>query len=67
MKDMHVKDGGEVGILLEGYKHSPVSNLQLENITIEHVDVPYKFSNVEDVHLKNVVINGKDLKNEDLK
>ena len=59
VKNLVVKHGGKIGILLEGYEQSPVENLRLINVVIEDVKVPYKFSNVKNVKFKNVVINGK--------
>ncbi|QDH80204.1 glycoside hydrolase family 28 protein [Echinicola soli] len=59
VENMTVENGGEVGVLLEGYKSSPVENIRLENVTIKQVKEAFKFSNVKDVHFENVTINGK--------
>jgi polygalacturonase len=59
VRNMVVKHGGKIGVLLEGYEQSPVENLRLINIVIDDVKVPYKFSNVKNVKFENVVINGK--------
>lgn len=59
VKNMKVQNGGEVGILLEGYEESPVENLRLINVDINNVKVPYKFSNVKNVQFENVTINGE--------
>ena len=59
VKDMTVENGGETGVLLEGYEESPVQNLRLINVKIKNVKVPYKFSNVKEIEFENVIINGK--------
>ncbi|WP_114782622.1 glycoside hydrolase family 28 protein [Botryobacter ruber] len=59
VKNMTVKEGGKVGVLLEGYEQSPVENVRLVNVEIEQVDVPFKFKNIENVQFENVTINGK--------
>lgn len=59
VKNMTVQKGGEVGVLLEGYEQSPVGNVRLINVTIENVEVPYKFSNVKGIRFKDVEINGE--------
>jgi polygalacturonase len=59
VKDMTVENGGKVGVLLEGYEQSPVENVRLINVSIENVEVPYKFSNVKDIQFEDVEINGE--------
>ncbi|GGF31265.1 glycoside hydrolase [Echinicola rosea] len=59
VENMTVENGGKVGVLLEGYKNSPVENIKLENLTVKQVTEDYKFSNVKNVHFENVMINGK--------
>ncbi|MEK6480707.1 glycoside hydrolase family 28 protein [Catalinimonas sp. 4WD22] len=61
VQNMTVEKGGEVGILLEGYKQSPVENIRLLNVTIKEVEDPYKFSNVKDVVFEDVTINGESI------
>ena len=57
IRNMQVKKGGKIGVLLEGYPQSKVQNLRLIDVTIESVKLPYKFDNATGVHFKNVVIN----------
>jgi polygalacturonase len=59
VKDIHVKDGGKTGILMEAYKSSPIKNFKLTNITIDKVENPYALYNVEGVYFNNVIINGE--------
>ncbi|MFC6998910.1 glycoside hydrolase family 28 protein [Rufibacter roseus] len=59
VRDMKVKNGGRVGVLLEAHEQSPVQNLRLVNVEIDSVKVPYRFSNVRNIHFENVTINGK--------
>ena len=65
VKNMTVKNGGEVGVLLEGYEQSPVTNVRLIDVKIENVEEPFIFSNVKDIEFKDVVINGKEIEAED--
>lgn len=58
VRDMRVQNGGKVGVLLEGYKESPVQNIRLINVVINEVKTPYKFSNATGVQFTNVTING---------
>lgn len=59
VKDIHVKNGGKTGFLMEAYKASPIKNFRLTNITIDKVEEPYKLANVEGVYFDNVVMNGQ--------
>ena len=61
VRDMTVENGGEVGVLLEGYEESPVQNLRLINVKINNVKVPYKFSNVKQIEFEDVIINGNQI------
>nr|WP_046314419.1 glycoside hydrolase family 28 protein [Pontibacter korlensis] len=61
VRNMTVQNGGDVGVLLEGYEESPVQNLRLINVKINNVKEPYKFSNVENIGFENVTINGKQI------
>ncbi len=44
---------------VQGFKHAPVMNLQLENCTFANVAEPSIVKNVEGMNLKNVRINGR--------
>ncbi|MFD3000693.1 glycoside hydrolase family 28 protein [Pontibacter toksunensis] len=66
VRNMTVKNGGKVGVLLEGYEQSPVKNIRLINVKIDQVEVPFKFSNVKDVLFNDVIINGEGIELEDL-
>ena len=59
VRNMRVKKGGKIGVLLEGYPQSKVENLRLIDVTIESVNVPYKFTNASGIRFKNVTINNK--------
>jgi len=61
VRNMQVKNGGKVGVLLEGYKESPVQNLLLVNVEIDQVQAPYKFTNVKNIKFENVKINGRNI------
>ena len=58
VKNMTVKNGGKVGVLLEGYEQSPVENVRLIDLKIESVKEPFIFSNVKDLYFEDVIING---------
>ena len=59
VKNMRVKKGGKIGVLLEGYPQSKVENLRLIDVTIKSVKVPYKFTNASGIRFRNVTINNK--------
>jgi polygalacturonase len=59
VRDVRVRQGGKVGVRLEGYKESPITNLRLVNVTIDSVVAPYKFTNAANIRFENVTINGK--------
>ncbi|WP_026463889.1 glycoside hydrolase family 28 protein [Adhaeribacter aquaticus] len=59
VRNMQVKNGGKVGVLLEGYQESPVQNLRLINVSMDQVKEPYRFSHAKNVHFENVKINGQ--------
>jgi hypothetical protein len=59
VRNMRVKKGGKIGVLLEGYPQSKVENLRLIDVTIESVNVPYKFTNASGIRFRNVTINNK--------
>ncbi len=61
VENMTVENGGEVGILLEGYESSPVENLFLKNVKIEEVKENYRFTNVKNIQFENVSINGTEI------
>ncbi|WP_017730475.1 glycoside hydrolase family 28 protein [Nafulsella turpanensis] len=65
VKNMTVENGGEVGVLLEGYEQSPVQNVRLINVEIEEVEEPFIFSNVEDIVFEDVIINGEEIELEE--
>ena len=64
VRNMTVENGGEIGVLLEGYEQSPVENIRLIDVEIKNVEVPFKFSNVQDVQFEEVIINGEKVKPE---
>ncbi|RYE26786.1 MAG: glycoside hydrolase family 28 protein [Sphingobacteriaceae bacterium] len=53
--------GGVKSIVMEGYSKSPIQNVKLSNIKIEDVKTPYKLSNVTNIFLDHVSINGENL------
>ncbi|GHB79713.1 glycoside hydrolase family 28 protein [Persicitalea jodogahamensis] len=60
VRNMTVKQGGKTGILLQGYEESPITNVRLNNVTINGVKVPYEFNHASDISSKNLTINGKE-------
>jgi polygalacturonase len=62
VENLTVEDGGEVGVLLEGYESSPVENLILKNVEIKSVKENYRFSNIKNIRFENVRINGEEVK-----
>ena len=62
IENMSVERGGKYGILLEGYPDSPVRNVRISHCTINKAEIPYQFTNTKDLVLKDVRINGKNIK-----
>jgi polygalacturonase len=58
LENITVKDGGEYGILADGYEESPIKNITFKNVTIEKVEKPFSLKNVENLKLINTRING---------
>jgi hypothetical protein len=44
---------------LEGYKRSPITNIQIKNSSFNGVINENKLNHYQDLHLSNVYINGK--------
>jgi polygalacturonase len=51
----------ECGIYMAGFKEQPIKNIELKNVTIGKVPIPYSLENGQDVTFENVKINGKKL------
>lgn len=58
LENINVKKGGKFGILAKGYADSPISNINLRNVTIENVEVPYSIENVINIDFIDTYING---------
>ena len=58
VRNMTVKQAGKTGILLEAYNESPIENFRLVDCKIDGAETPYLFSNVRNISLENVTING---------
>lgn len=67
VENLRVKQGGKVGIRIEGYRASPVTGIHLKDIDIETSERDYQLENVENLTLGNVKVNHKELQTEDLK
>jgi polygalacturonase len=66
VENLQVEDGGKYGILIKAYPESPVQNLKMVNCTINSVDQAANVENLENVTFENVVINGREVKAEDI-
>lgn len=62
IENLSVEKGGEYGIVVHAYKESPVRNLKLINCSINGVKTPLKVDNTAGMLLKNVTINGQEIK-----
>jgi len=51
----------ECGIYMAGFKERPIRNIELKNVTIDKVPIPYCFENGQEIIFRNVKINGKKL------
>ncbi|MVN91671.1 glycoside hydrolase family 28 protein [Mucilaginibacter aquatilis] len=67
VSNMQVDNGGNTGVVVEGYKEQPVQYLKLTNVTINNVKKAYNIANLKGLQLKNVVINGTGLLTEQVK
>jgi polygalacturonase len=63
---MQVEKGGKTGVVIEGYKQSPVSNVRINNLKVNHVAQSTRMSNVTGLQWSGVVINGEELKQNQL-
>jgi polygalacturonase len=61
VENMTVTGGGRYGVLSAAYESSPVTNFTMVNCTINGVKELYKVDYMKNVHLKNVVMNGKEV------
>lgn len=59
VNNLVVQEGGNVGIRIEGYRSSPVTNVYLKDIHIENTKRSYQFENVKNIILDNICINKK--------
>jgi polygalacturonase len=66
IENMQVAKGGEVGIQVEGYRVSPIENLTFSTIKIENVKIPYRFENVKNLIVTNLMINNETIPQSDL-
>lgn len=62
LENITVKNGGKFGILANGYKESPIKNVELKNVRINKVDEAYSIKNVEGLRLINTFVNGSLIK-----
>lgn len=51
----------ECGIYMAGFKESPIRNIELKDITIGKVPVPYCLENGKNISFRNVKVNGRKL------
>lgn len=66
VENLRVKQGGKVGIRIEGYRASPVTDIHLKDIDIETSERDYQLENVENLTLDNVKVNHNPLQTADL-
>lgn len=59
VKNMVVEKGGKRGVVLEGYKESPISNIRFTDVKINGVKEPLKLTNVTGLTWRNTLINGQ--------
>jgi len=67
IENLRVKQGGKVGIRMEGYKASPVTEIYLKDIDIETSEKAYLLENVENLFLENVKVNKSILSREEIR
>ena len=62
VRNMTVKQGGKTGILLEGYKESPIRNIRFVNVKIDSAKVPFKLVNATGLVTNGLTINGNQIR-----
>ncbi|MGL2988052.1 glycoside hydrolase family 28 protein [Flavobacterium sp. RSSA_27] len=63
IENVTVENGGKFGILADGYEASPIQNISLTNVTIDHAQQNYSLKNVKNIIFTNTTINGVQIKN----
>jgi polygalacturonase len=64
---VQVAKGGNTGVVIEGYRQSPVVDVRISDLQIKEVARPYRLSNVTGLRWDQVVINGKNVTQEQVK
>ena len=62
VENLDVSDGGDYGLFVRAYKASPVQNLKMINCNIRGVKKPIQIDYVKNLELKNVSINGVEVR-----
>jgi polygalacturonase len=63
---MQVDKGGKTGVVIEGYKSAPVQQVRISGLKINTVQRTYRLSNVDGLSWKDVIMNGKQVMQENL-
>lgn len=61
LQDINVYNGGEYGILINGYDDYPVENILLKNVRINKAKKPYSIKGAKNIEFINTKINGKQM------
>jgi polygalacturonase len=67
VQHMQVEKGGKTGVVIEGYRQSPVANVRISDLQIKNVARRYSLSNVNGVRWEWVIINGQAVPEDQLK
>ncbi|WP_417558665.1 glycoside hydrolase family 28 protein [Mesoflavibacter zeaxanthinifaciens] len=59
LENIHVKNGGQYGILAKGHEKSLIQNVTLKNVTIDKVETPHLLEHISNIDLIKTRINGE--------
>ncbi|MNI23491.1 Exo-poly-alpha-D-galacturonosidase precursor [compost metagenome] len=65
VENLHVKGGGKYAVLSTAYESSPITDFTMVNCKIDGVKETFKVDYLKNVSLKNVIVNGKEIKSFD--
>jgi polygalacturonase len=65
VENLHVKGGGKYAVLSTAYESSPITDFTMVNCKIDGVKEAFKVDYLKNVLLKNVIVNGKEIKSFD--
>lgn len=59
IRNVYAKSSDRYALFVDGYEEKPINNIEVEHFRVEQAPHPYYFKCIENVSLKDVIINGK--------